>query len=401
MRASLPIRMRGSLFSMPLMMRSAAAAGVVLATLSNRSIAPARRSLSVTPTPVRELRTMLVATPPGCTTDTRTGLAAACNSCRRLSEKPRTANFEAAYAVWPGGAMIPKMLERLTMWASRWRARCGRKARVECTTPKKLMLISHSICAWSISVNWPSRATPALLTTMLRPGWRPLAACAKASISLASATSTRCTVTFRECVLAISAATACNPASSRSASARSQPRAASSSASARPMPLAAPVTAAAAPRIAVIGCRLHVGKDLREKLYMAGRPWQQGEARWQRFRAGGRHDMGKGHVDLLPRDLADRDRVARHRRALYAGGGADQGIARQHRSSLRLHARHRAAYVGRHARACRGAAYQRAGVRGAEMVRGRLSVVHGLAGAARAGARSRSSRGSTPAQAGK
>jgi hypothetical protein len=41
--------------------------------------------------------------------------------------------------------------------------------------------------------------------------------------------------------------------------AKSQPRAANSSASARPMPLAAPVMAAAAPRIAVIGCRLHAG----------------------------------------------------------------------------------------------------------------------------------------------
>jgi hypothetical protein len=39
---------------------------------------------------------MLVETPPGCTTETRTGLAANCNSCRRLSEKPRTANFAAA-----------------------------------------------------------------------------------------------------------------------------------------------------------------------------------------------------------------------------------------------------------------------------------------------------------------
>jgi len=37
----------------------------------------------------------LVETPPGCTTDKRTGLAAICSSCRRLSEKPRTANFEA------------------------------------------------------------------------------------------------------------------------------------------------------------------------------------------------------------------------------------------------------------------------------------------------------------------
>ena len=56
------------------------------------------------------------------------------------------------------------------MCASRCRERCGRKARVECTTPQKLMLISQSICAWSISLNWPSSATPALLTTMLSAG---------------------------------------------------------------------------------------------------------------------------------------------------------------------------------------------------------------------------------------
>ena len=41
-----------------------------------------------------------------------------------------------------------------------------------CTTPQKLMLISHSICAWSTSLKAPSRATPALLMTMFRPGWR-------------------------------------------------------------------------------------------------------------------------------------------------------------------------------------------------------------------------------------
>ena len=56
----------------------------------------ARRALSVTPVPVRELRAMLVAMPPGCTTDSLTGLSAICNSWRRLSEKPRTANFAAA-----------------------------------------------------------------------------------------------------------------------------------------------------------------------------------------------------------------------------------------------------------------------------------------------------------------
>src|SRR6266404_3702549 len=31
--------------------------------------------------------------------------------------------------------MMPKMLERLTIWASGFRERCGRNARVECTTP--------------------------------------------------------------------------------------------------------------------------------------------------------------------------------------------------------------------------------------------------------------------------
>ena len=81
---------------MPSMMRSAAAVGVVFATASNRSIDCARRALSVMPTPVRELRAMLVATPPGCTTDSFTGLFAIASSWRRLSEKPRTANFAAA-----------------------------------------------------------------------------------------------------------------------------------------------------------------------------------------------------------------------------------------------------------------------------------------------------------------
>ncbi len=159
--------------------------------------------------------------------------------------------------------MMPKMLERLTMWASRWRARCGRKARVPCTTPQKLMFISHSICAWSISAKVPIRATPALLTTMLRPGCADVAACAKPAIWLGLAdVDAMHRDLARTCrrlpvVSAISAASVCSPASSRSASARSQPRAASSSASARPMPLAAPVTAAAAPRIAVMSCQLH------------------------------------------------------------------------------------------------------------------------------------------------
>src|SRR5256885_9643816 len=52
-RASLPIRIRGWFFSMPKMIRCAAAAGGVFAIASNRSIDCARRALSVTPTPVR------------------------------------------------------------------------------------------------------------------------------------------------------------------------------------------------------------------------------------------------------------------------------------------------------------------------------------------------------------
>lgn len=76
-RASLPIRMRGSFRSMPLMMRSAASFGVVFAAFSNRSIDCARRALSVTPTPVRELRAIAVATPPGWTTGSLTELPAA------------------------------------------------------------------------------------------------------------------------------------------------------------------------------------------------------------------------------------------------------------------------------------------------------------------------------------
>ncbi len=62
------------------------------------------------------------------------------------------------------------------MWASRCCARCGSSARVVRTTPQKLMFISQSICAWSISVKLPISATPALLMTMLRPGCAAMAA---------------------------------------------------------------------------------------------------------------------------------------------------------------------------------------------------------------------------------
>src|SRR6185437_12211508 len=79
-----------------------------------------------------------------------------------------------------------------------------------------------------------------------------VAALANSSIACASLTSKTWVVTLREWSCAISVATACQAAPSRSASARLQPRAASSIASERPMPLAAPVTAAVDPAMAVI-----------------------------------------------------------------------------------------------------------------------------------------------------
>src|SRR3954454_12619480 len=51
--------------------------------------------------------------------------------------------------------MMPKIEDRLTMCASPSVFRCGRKARVPCTTAQKLMSDSQSICAWSISSNEP------------------------------------------------------------------------------------------------------------------------------------------------------------------------------------------------------------------------------------------------------
>jgi len=48
--------------------------------------------------------------------------------------------------------MMPKMLDRLTIWASRWRARCGKERARGVHHAPKLMFISQSICAWSILV---------------------------------------------------------------------------------------------------------------------------------------------------------------------------------------------------------------------------------------------------------
>ena len=93
--------------------------------------------------------------------------------------------------------MMPKIEERLTICASRCRDKIGRKARVPCTVPQKLMLNSQSICACSISLNWPSKATPALLMTMLSLGCAAVAAAANSAICAGSPTSTRCVATLR------------------------------------------------------------------------------------------------------------------------------------------------------------------------------------------------------------
>ena len=94
--------------------------------------------------------------------------------------------------------MMPKIEDRLTICASRCRERCGRKARVPCTTPQKLMLNSQSICAWSTSSNSPSSATPALLMTMLSAGMgRDRGSARNPGSAPGSPTSTRCVVTLR------------------------------------------------------------------------------------------------------------------------------------------------------------------------------------------------------------
>ena len=99
--------------------------------------------------------------------------------------------------------MMPKIEERLTICASGCFDRCGRKARVPCTTPQKLMLISHSICAWSTSLNCAEQGDAGIVDDDVEVGmrgdrrrWRIPAICA------GSPTSTRCIVTLRRAGLA-------------------------------------------------------------------------------------------------------------------------------------------------------------------------------------------------------
>jgi hypothetical protein len=55
--------------------------------------------------PTRASAAILVAIPPGCTVVTPIPRSA--SSARRTWLKPRSANFEAEYADWPGGEISP------------------------------------------------------------------------------------------------------------------------------------------------------------------------------------------------------------------------------------------------------------------------------------------------------
>ena len=96
--------------------------------------------------------------------------------------------------------------------------------------------------------------------------------------------------------------------------------------------------------------KLHVGKISRGNPYTAGRLWQPGACRAVQSSLaaaslavmaavrGTAYGRESADVALVPPDLADRGRLARHRRALYAGGGADardRGPASPRRSAAR------------------------------------------------------------------
>src|SRR6185312_7412590 len=148
--------------------------------------------------------------------------------------------------------MMPKMLERLTICASGRSLRCGRNSIVPCTTPQKLMPISHSMSSSESCATAPMSATPALLMTRSTRPCAARTASRNAVIASREETSTRCVETRRPAAPA-SIATAASASTLISASASSQPSRARRSASARPMPLAAPVTTATVPASARIG----------------------------------------------------------------------------------------------------------------------------------------------------
>ena len=142
------------------------------------------------------------------------------------------------------------MLERLTMCASLSRWSIGVKNLQPCTTPQKLMPISHCISSNDTSASVPISATPALLINNdARPKSR-CTACAKASTAGALETST---VYVRAMALRSRARVSSKPTALTSASASCAPIFARSTARARPIPEAAPVMTATAPLISCIG----------------------------------------------------------------------------------------------------------------------------------------------------
>ena len=78
---------------------------------------------------------------------------------------PRTANFAALYALWPGTAINPNKLEMFTMCPSPDAITCGRNAFVPLTTPQKSTSMIRSMSLNSVFSTSPLYAIPALLYT--------------------------------------------------------------------------------------------------------------------------------------------------------------------------------------------------------------------------------------------
>src|SRR5215469_1311844 len=184
--ASRPTRMRGFRFSTPRTMISPAISGGMVRTES-KNLRRFATSSSDRLLGKRAFFAIEVATPPGCTTVTPTRVPA--SSCRNASEKPRTANLLAQYAVCPGGAIKPNRLEMLISRASSLFCRSGRNARVICTTPQKLMPNSQSKSLSATARKVPPSATPALLTRTSTPPCSAITCVGKAETAARSETS--------------------------------------------------------------------------------------------------------------------------------------------------------------------------------------------------------------------
>ena len=123
---------------------------------------------------------------------------------------------------------------------------CGRNACVPCTTPQKLMFISHSKSRMDCAAAVAPRATPALLTIMFTVPCCSATNSAQANTASRSATSTVAGVTLTPKPSHRSTVSA-SPVSSTSLGATCAPRRASSTLSALPIPEPAPVTATTFP----------------------------------------------------------------------------------------------------------------------------------------------------------